>query len=504
MFLSRHKFLKRVFSFSVSSFLIAAILFSTTVPVFAEVDYAAEQEARKLLPVQSNEIENWPDGPVVGAEGAILIEANTGTILYAKNIHEKLYPASTTKILSTLIAIENSNLDDMVEFSAEAVYSIEQGSSNMGMDVGQSITMEQCLYGILVHSANEVANAAAEHVAGDIDTFVGMMNDKAAELGCTESHFVTVNGLHDENHYTTAYDLSLIAKAFFSNETLCKMSNTPTYLIEPTTTQPDEIPCYTHNAMVRGEYPYDYLVGSKTGFTSVARQTLVSCAEKDGMKLICVVLKEESPNQFLDTINLFDYGFNNFRMMNISENETKYTVNSSDFFDTDNDIFGSSDPIISIDPNACVVIPNTMDFSDVTSTLTYDSNNDATIATINYFYQDVAVGKADVNLEMDSVSSYDFDSPAVTDQQKEEPKENIIFINVLKVAVIAAIIVILLVILVMTRSFIKNYHFSHHRRRRISLKKVQLNFSNSNKRKRRKRRNSRFGQRDFFDDIDIK
>lgn len=485
-------FLKKSFHKKITSFatvsVMAITIFANSVTAFAEVDYNAEQEARKLLPIQSNDIVNWPDGPAVGAEGAILIEVNTDTILYAKNIHEKLYPASTTKILSTLIAIENSNLDDMVDFSAEAVFSIEPGSSNMGMDVGQSITMEQCLYGILVHSANEVANAAAEHVAGSIDKFVDMMNEKAASLGCTESHFVTVNGLHDENHYTTPYDLSLIAKAFFSNETLCKMSNTPTYLIEPTATQPDEIPCYTHNAIVRGEYPYDYLVGSKTGYTSNARQTLVSCAEKDGMKLVCVVMKEESPNQFLDTINLFEYGFNNFHMMNISENETKYTINSSDFFDTDNDIFGSSDPIISIDPNASIVIPNTVEFSDIKSSLSYDSNDDATIATINYSYEDVPVGKANVNLEIEADEvTYDFETPPV--EPIEEPaKENIIFINVLKIALIVAGIVILLIGIILLSSFLKNYHFNSRGRRKLFSKRNSLQFDKPNRRKRRRRR----------------
>lgn len=498
-----NKLFKKTFTLCTSLLLLTTAVFGFSLPAFAETDYAAEQEARKLLPIQSNETPGWPEGPAVGAEGAILVEANTGTILYAKNIHEKLYPASTTKILSTLIDIENSNLDDMVEFSVEAVYSIEPGSSNMGMDAGQSITMEQCLYGILVHSANEVANAAAEHVAGSIDAFVDMMNQKAAKLGCTESHFVTVNGLHDENHYTTAYDLSLIAKAFFSNETLCKISNTPTYLIEPTATQPDEIPCYTHNAMVRGEYPYDYLVGSKTGFTSMARQTLVSCAEKDGMKLICVVMKEESPNQFLDTITLFDYGFNNFHMLNIAENETKYTVNSSDFIDTDNDIFGSSNPIISIDSDADIIVPNTADFSDAVSTLSYDSKNEASIATINYFYGEVPIGKANVNLETSVISSYDFDGPVITDSNKEaDVKENVIFINVLKIIIIIAVLVIFLITVIFLRAFFKNYHFGA-RRRRFQKKESQLEFRSLDRRERKRRHTPRYKRRDSYKDIDF-
>ena len=177
-----------------------------------------DMENRKALPVESNEIENWPKGPAIGAEAAIVMEANTGIILYSKNIHEQLYPASTTKILTCLIAAETSSLDEMVSFSENAVFSIPRGSSNMGMDMGQALTMEEALYGILVGSANETANAVAEHIGGSIEGFADMMNEKAKELGCTDSHFANPNGLHDDNHYTSAYDLATIARSFFQNE----------------------------------------------------------------------------------------------------------------------------------------------------------------------------------------------------------------------------------------------------------------------------------------------
>ena len=188
-------------------------------PVTGE-DYQAEAEERKALPVQTNEIENWPAGPAIGAQSAILLEANTGVLLYAKNIDEKLYPASTTKLMTCLLAAENSTMDEMVTFSHDAVFSIEPGSSHIGIDENESMPMEECLYGILTGSANEVANAVAEHIAGSMEDFAKMMNEKAAELGCKNTHFVNAHGLHDENHYTSAYDLALIAKAFFQNELL--------------------------------------------------------------------------------------------------------------------------------------------------------------------------------------------------------------------------------------------------------------------------------------------
>ena len=181
----------------------------------ADDENRQEEEQQRSESIMTNAIPGWPQGPAVSAKGAILIEADTGTILYGKNIHEKLYPASTTKILTTLIAAERCELNETVKFSAEAVNSIERASSNMGIDIGQELTMEQCLYGILVYSANEVANAVAEHVSGSIDAFVELMNERAAELGATDSHFVTTNGLHDDAHYTTPYDLAQIGRAFF-------------------------------------------------------------------------------------------------------------------------------------------------------------------------------------------------------------------------------------------------------------------------------------------------
>lgn len=482
-----HKFLHKLGVASLCTVLCVANLFTHAKTVYADTDYQAEAEARKSLPIQSNAIENWPQGPEIGAEGAILMEANTGTILYAKNIDEKLYPASTTKILTALVAIENASLDETVSFSNDAVFSIEKGSSNMGMDVGQSITMEQCLYGILVYSANEVCNAVGEHIAGSMDNYVAMMNQKAAELGCTNSHFVTTNGLHDENHYTTPRDLATIACAFFSNETLSKMAGTNYYHIAPTDTQPDDIDLWTHNSLTAGTYQYEGYIGGKTGFTSDSRQTLVSCAERDGIKLICVIMREESPNQFLDTIALFDYGFNNFQKINISENETNYSVNNSDLFNTDSDIFFSNDPIVEIDSNDCVIIPKTVTFADLTSSLSYetsaaDPDSSSMLAKINYQYHGADVGSASITLtavQAPSQTGSEETGPAsISDSEVPEESQTggkVIFINILKVIGIILLVLILIIAAIFTIAFCRNYNFARRRRSRISRKRRRRN-----------------------------
>lgn len=444
-------------------------------------ELAAEAEARRSLPVQSNDIENWPIGPAVSAQSAILMDANTGVILYAKNIHEKLYPASTTKLLTSLIAMEQGNLDDMVPFSHTAVFSVPTDGSKMGMDEGESITLEECLYGILVASANEVANAVGEYVSGSIDEFVDLMNERAEQLGCKDSHFMNTNGLHDSNHYTSAYDLALISSAFFQNEMLCKIGNTARYHFEPTATQPDDFYKNNKHRLINGEFQYDGVLGGKTGYTDIARQTLVTCAEQNGMKLVCVVLKEETPDQFTDTIELFDYGFNNFQVMNISENEDKYQIESSGFLQTGNDIFGSSKPILSIDNDSYVIIPNTINFADLDSDIDYSVSDGNHIAKISYSFHDTYVGEAYLNLASDNSSTYEFDthiestdvSVERTDASPEPSHATTIFVNVKKVLTYVLVFAGIAIILFVLRALIVNGRYAKRRQNRIRRKQTR-------------------------------
>ena len=362
-------------------------------------DYAAEAQERKLLPIQSNDIAGWPEGPEIPAEAAILMEATTGTILYAKNIHEELYPASTTKIMTCLLAVENASLDDKVTFSNDAVFSVPHDGSSIGMDVGESLTLEQSLYGIMVGSANEVANAVGEHVSGSIDGFVDLMNQRAKELGCTNTHFNNTNGLQDDNHYTSAYDLALIAREFFNNEFLCKVGNTPRYHFTPTDTQPDDFYLNNKHKLITGEISYEGILGGKTGYTGLARETLVTCAEKNGMRLICVVLKDESPAQFTDTVTLFDYGFNNFRPVNIADNDSRYMPDDSLFFESEHDVFGTSGTILNIRGSDSIILPKTADIDDTDYGISYDlsekekSATPNAVAKVTYSYNTAPIGE---------------------------------------------------------------------------------------------------------------
>lgn len=461
------------------------LFLSTPMTVYAAPDYKALAEQRKNLPIESNSYENWPDGPAISAQSAIVMDVDSGTVLYAKNIHEMLYPASTTKIMTCLLAVENAAMNENVEFSYDAVFGVPRDGSNMGIDVGEILPMEDCLYGILVGSANEVAAAVGEHIGGDTETFLQMMNDRAKELGCKNTNFMNANGLHDDNHYTTAYDLALIARAFFSNDYLANIANTPRVHFEPTATQPDDFYLNNKNKLVSGEIKYEYYLGGKTGYTSDARQTLVSCAEKDGMRLVCVVMKEETPDQFNDTVTLFNYGFSNFKKVKVSEVETKYTVENSGFFATGQDVFGNSKSILQLDENACIVIPATAEFTDVESTISYDNLDNNQVANITYTYNDVFVGNVSVNIT-ENTDVYDFDSASV-------PTGNVAIVNVKNVILWVILIAVILSVIFFIARYINQYHFGGKKGRMAK------------KRRRRNVQRSVSPYRHFnFDDIDLR
>ncbi len=480
MFLSYIKNRTSSAFFLLASAVLCCSLCANTMTVHATYEeLTQEAEERKALPIQSNDIENWPAGPAVSAESAILMDIDTGSILYAKNIHKKSYPASTTKLLTCLIAVEQGNLDDMVSFSDTAIFSVPTDGSKIGMDVGESITLEQSLYGILVGSANEVANAVGEYISGSLEEFINLMNERAAQLGCTDSHFMNTNGLHDDNHYTSAYDLALISAAFFQNDMLCKIGNTDRYEFTATATQPDDFILKNKHRLITGEDPYDGILGGKTGYTDQARQTLVTCAEQNGMRLVCVVFKEESPSQFTDTIELFDYGFHNFQLMNISEHEDKYQIEPSGFLQTGNDIFGSSKPILTIDNNSSVIIPNTVSFDDLDSTIDYNVSDENRIAQIEYSYNDTYVGSAYLELAADNASNYEFDTNLETtnisveksDEESAGPDQNnIIFINVKKVLIIVLSTAFIMIVLFILRAFTINNRNARRRQNRVKRK----------------------------------
>lgn len=456
-----------VFNRILSFTLIISFLFS--LPVQAR-DYKKEAQERKSMEIESNLYDNWPLGPAIGAQAAILMDANTGSILYAKNIHEKLYPASITKLLTTYIAMKECELDEMVTFSEDAVHSIKWWEdANMGVYPGSILPMEEVLYGILVGSANEAAYAVAEHISGNLENFSILMNKTAKELGCKNSNFVTPNGIHDENHYTTAYDIALIAKAFFADDTLAKMSSTPRFDVPVTETQTREgIILNAKSLLLPGKaYAYEPLIGTKTGYTDYARQTLVSCAEKNGMKLICVIMKEEAPAQYTDTIELFNYGFENFSSFHLDEVTTQYSIDNH-FFTTDIDLLGSSKTILSLDKEDYIILPNTISFEELTSKVSYEDKDETSVACINYYYKNYLLGKIDVKLAVEESLLFDFANQKDNNVTiVKTDTQNTIFINVFHLLLGFIIITIFFTIVFSLQSLSKNKRMAKKRKNKL-------------------------------------
>lgn len=337
---------------------------------------------------------SWPDNVSVSAEAGVVIDARSGAVLYGKNMHLPYYPASITKILTALVVIENCNLNDMVTFSRNAVYNVEAGSSSAGMDVGDQLTVRDCLYAMMLKSANEVANALAEHAAGSVEAFTKMMNDKAASLGCTSSHFNNPSGLNDPRHYTSAYDMALIAQAAFSNEIFTAIDASLYYDLPATKRNPDGFRVYPGHRMMKkntSQY-YNGIIGGKTGYTSLAGNTLVTCAERDGMKLIAVVLNGHQTH-YIDTKAMLDFGFANFRSVNIADLDTTYASISNDM--TIAGLPTTDLSILHMQDNCRITLPSTADFSDAQSAISYDLPATApahAIARITYQYNDRQIG----------------------------------------------------------------------------------------------------------------
>ena len=259
-----------------------------------------------------NGAQTQPSGvsqPEIQSEGAVLMDASTGTLLYSKNGDTRYYPASITKLMTALLVAEKCSLPDMVTFSKTATTNLESGAVTLGLSEGDRLTVEQSLYGLMLKSANEVANGLAEHVSGSVSAFSVLMNARAKELGCTGTNFVNPNGLNSSSHYTTAHDMALIARAAFQNDTVRKVSSTLSYQIPATKKASARTVTMGHKMLYPGDSRYyPGVIGGKTGYTSLAGNTLVTCVEKNGVRLIVVIMKSKSTH-YADTKSLLDYGF---------------------------------------------------------------------------------------------------------------------------------------------------------------------------------------------------
>ena len=296
---------------------IAAVLGAAVIMVSSVTAQAAVTTNGTPGPVATDSVANWPAGPAITSETAVLIDADTGAVLYDKGMDECRYPASTTKLMTLLVAIENSSPKDPVTFTETGIRDAQ---------LGETMTMKDCWMAAYIKSANEVCAQIAECVGGTEANFVEMMNQKAKELGCTHTHFINASGLPNENHYSSAHDLAKIMRAGLKNARFRKVISCTGYTI-PETNLSEARPLHTHMPLMAKESSlyYEGCIGGKTGFANEAQHTLVTAVERDGRTYIAVTMRGADLGvNCNDSIALYDYAFNNFDSIDV--NGTKMTV----------------------------------------------------------------------------------------------------------------------------------------------------------------------------------
>lgn len=455
------------------AFVFSGISVPSAYPVFAadistDISDTSDSSAADTTDSESSSEETTqadisdPNAPEIVANNAIVMDAKTGTILYAKNAYDRCYPASITKVMTSLVALENVDLTSTVTFSYDSIWGIERDSNHIALDVGEQITAEQCLYGILLQSANEASWGMAEHVAGSLDAFADMMNAKAEELGCLDTHFVNANGLHDDNHYTTCYDMALITKAAIDNPMFRTIDETIYYQIPPTNLcdEPRDLWHQLKMLYPSSPYYYEYCEGGKTGYTDQAHNTLTTYAEKNGMELICVIMNcDGAANSYTDSIALYEYYFNNYTYIYPLESFQPNTTDQSDYIlsnfyqGLDHDTLN-----LSVDSDLAVLVPIDAAADTVTTSVAYyDSIEGNVVGSVSIYYNGSLIGQSDI-----TYSEITVNGEVLTWGAETEQKKNIIG----KVFLIIAGCFVLFILVLFIIAQMQNRRYRYLRRRR--------------------------------------
>lgn len=355
-----------------------------------------------------------PKAPDIVGECAILIEPNTGTVLYEKDPNKKMYPASITKIMTALLTLEHCDMNETVVYSKKNIESLTAEDSNIQCKVGEKMKVKDCLYALMLSSANEAATALAEHISGNTEEFAKLMNARAKKAGAKNTHFANPNGLHNENHYVTAYDMAMIMKDAIKYPAFLDIIHSTTYTIPVNNKRTEPFTSYQRHMMI---YPtsqyYDAdVIGGKTGYTDQAGKTLVTYAKRGDVSLISVVLKSNGDVVFEDTKKLLDYGFDNFTYVNVSENDTKFNSDSSNTLVSP---FSKTNASISVDKDASILLPNGVKFDDLDTEVNYKLT-DSSFATITYRYNGMVLGSVPLRYTNNTIKTKNSTSEKSTEQ----------------------------------------------------------------------------------------
>ncbi len=356
----------------------------------------------------------------VDASAAILVEMNTESVLYEQDADRQIYPASLTKIMTCLLALEYGNLDDTLTVSETALEGLHPDGSTANLQAGEKIQLYDLLYCVMLASANEACNVVAEYISGSVDAFVDLMNERAEQIGCTGTHFANAHGLHDDNHYTTARDLAKITMVALQNDTFLEICTTTSYTV-PATNLSDARTLITTNYLVSDAMTPDYYwsqaSGVKTGYTSQAGRCLISTAEGSGMHLLSVVcgaktIVEESGDllleNFTESRRLLEYGLDNFDYATV--------LSSLDIIEQIDVNFSAGADSVVVSPNQTIttVLPNDYDESLLEQDVTID-NPDGVDAPVS---EGDKLGSVTVTYDGQELGSADL--VAITDVPRSE------------------------------------------------------------------------------------
>lgn len=418
--------------------------------------------------VSASEIHTELIPPQITAQSAIVIDATNKSILYEHNSNTKHYPASITKLMTALLAVESLDPDDTLTFSKDAIFGIEPGSSHIGMKVGETISINDALHGLLLMSANEVANGLAEATSGTISEFAIEMTNRAKELGAQNTNFVNPHGLHDDNHYTTAYDMGLIASELVTNEYFLEVMKDYTYIIDKTNIT-DEVRHLSQDHKMFNPYKgsqtfREDVIGGKTGFTDQAGHTLVTMARRGDTTLVVVLLQGSRLTNYEDTYQLLEYGFNSYHTLSINHpNETIktlpiYTVQSGLPYHLGN--CG-----VSVTQISNLTVPNHITEDDITVNIELPDYIDTTykngdiIGEISYMHDSKILSKDSLIIsELDSFSIPP-QIPKILENTIQISKNDIIIL-------IGTLILLLVVVLLVVKKKIKR------RKNQLKLKRM--------------------------------
>lgn len=394
--IKQYRLFRRFLFFSVFLCFSASFLF----PAFAE----PTENPTDII--QENTMLAWPQAPDINGESAILMDADTCAVLYAKNPHEKHYPASITKIMTGLLAIEHLSLNDTITYTDEILYSLPSDAAKLGLLSGETTTIQDALYALLLRSANETAVGLAVKTSGSEAAFAQLMTERAKECGAENTNFCNATGLHDDNHYTSAYDMAMITKTAMQNSEFSTVWKSEKYILNPTN-KSESYRIWNRHFMLlsSSEHYYPYAIGGKTGYTDEAGRTLVTAAQKDGKTLISVILKSDDAHIFSDTKSLFEYGFQNFKKASVQSEENRFGAGTSSIPVMDR-LYGTKSNVLSLG-NDEVLIPTNLSLSEIPYTLTFLERPESNvIANITYEYNGNYLGSTTLMMNLSNITDH--------------------------------------------------------------------------------------------------